>query len=234
MDKLRISPTISPLLIAQFRKRTREGFEHDGHLENLIDAAATAQKSVQDATEAHEKIMRDQTRTRAANMTRARESAFRIVGVATRTIDSARANALSEVARLEQITVADLQPPRDVASATIASEIRSALKALPESDRSDLLARMIREKDARGISAVISAPGFLSGISAEQQAMLREQYRHAAYPAEMERAARLKNAVREIERIGELMLHHVGGLTDARVIEAARASAAAADSAAAA
>lgn len=93
-------------------------------------------------------------------------------------IDTDRAQR--EITRKRNTLLACGYTPVNIAAALLHSEIRQHLKALPPAERGALL-----ESAAPDVwLAVILAPAFLSGVSAESLTALRQKYVHTVHADE--------------------------------------------------
>lgn len=105
--------------------------------------------------------------------------------------------------------IAALVRPTTSHESAIASDIRAHLRSLPDEKRSDLIASVLKTDDATMLyQAIVSAPGFLSGLAAGKHAALRQEYLAIRDPSYLgleagldAEAARLQKAAEGVQRI---------------------------------
>ncbi len=95
---------------------------------------------------------------------------------------------------------------------SIATEIRTRLASVSETERHTILTQAAEAGDKRTISAAMAEPSYLTGLNPELQAGFRDQYIARHHPeldalrVEAEAAARQAGFARaELERIRSLM-----------------------------
>lgn len=93
-----------------------------------------------------------------------------------------------------------------------APEIRSYLRALPQAERSDILAETVKNKDAAAIAAVVDAPAYLSGETQERTDILRNRYETQHNPELAERIADLEEALAINTAVGKDLPEFVDSL----------------------
>lgn len=89
------------------------------------------------------------------------------------------------------------QPPIHVAEVALAQEIRQHLRR--QKRPIDLVLKLM--SDPRILSAILSAPAFLSGLSEIELNLVRERARTALHPEQVETQAKLSGALEEL-RLG--------------------------------
>lgn len=168
--------------------------------------------------------------TLSARHRRVKDAAWKTAEPTLREFDAALRTARREIEAIEARTFA---PPRPTnASDTIlAGEIRRRLSELKEDERRAALETALAEGAEEVVAAALHGPAMLSGMSAPQQASLRDRWRRSRHGDEIDRIDRLKSAVADTERGGELLVRYAATLADPQIIEKAEASEAAAKAA---
>jgi hypothetical protein len=166
-------------------------------------------------------------KTEMACQRAAREVSFQHFDGAAKKLDAARERAKREIERLEAETSGPPEP-KHVSGSMLEAEIRSALAAMKPADRAKALSEAVEQGDDLVLGAALRGPRLLTGLGAAERDMLRHKWRARHFPAEIERAQRLKAAVADLDRGGTLLLGFIGGLTDGEAIKQAEAAEAAA------
>ncbi len=159
-----------------------------------IDTLASSCKAAREAAEAlkaaHDVGLRDTTRTANARLLDLRGQAIKVAEVQARRLDAARQRATAEIERIEKA----IHGPQPV-EPTIASEIRTMLKTMKAEERRELIMDAIRAGDDATVSAVLGAPGYLSGHGDAVLAGFRDAWQRQRFPAEHDRVNRLRKAL---------------------------------------
>jgi len=79
--------------------------------------------------------------------------------------------------------------------------------------------------------AALTGPMILTGVGESERQALLDYWRRKPYPAEMERAKRLRAAIADLNRAGTLLLKLAAGPTDGEAIKEAEQAEAAAPTA---
>jgi hypothetical protein len=174
----------------EWKKRIEEG---DGVLSSLADAHRQFYNYHRDLREAFER--RDPEQTEDGHF-----MAIKRLGEQT----LARAGAASDQARERaEGTVKDirerLRRELNLTETHRAGEIRTMLRSLADSERMAIIQAAIADRDGQTIAAIVEAPAYLSGMTAEQAKAIRAQYERAHGGDLPARAEALEKAI-EINR----------------------------------
>jgi hypothetical protein len=131
--------------------------------------------------------------------------------------------AKAEVEKLQKLTRGPAAP-KDVISELRERELRERLEMLPKDRRQPLLDEAVAHGDDRLISAMLSVPSFVAGMSRSEQDMLRHHWVSKRYPTELKRIELIEKAITDAERAGSLTISFINSLTDPEIIEAAQKS----------
>lgn len=114
------------------------------------------------------------------------ESAAKVQDAAARKFDSVRASLTKTIKGYED---ALSQPVEAKASLAIGAEIRRYVKELPTEKRHGFLMDAMKAKDDKTLTAVLGAPGYLSGLTNEMAQVYTRKYHETMQP---DTAQRLK------------------------------------------
>lgn len=221
----RVSPALHPLNVQEV-----EGYSEEtaGILSMTEGAFAHAYVQLGKVFDAGETVRSDPTLTEAAAVLKVADYADKaFTGIAQR-FDAAQANLRTIVASIESDLTA---PVESRASSTLSAEIRSYVAKLPDGERMSFVMKAIKDSDARTASAILGAPAYLSGLTADMQAVLTRQFHEHQEPL---KAKRLKAAQAGLDLIGEranLVFSHIQKAVGADPHKVARFRAAAAKTA---
>jgi hypothetical protein len=195
----------------------------DPALSALHGAMLAARQAAERAHTLAEAVMRNEMLTIPARHRQAKEQGWKLIEGASRKIDAARATALAELERLRAATVPPR--PRDTAGLLLAGEVRARLAGMSREARRDLLNAALLRADDVVVGAALGGPAMLSGMDDPGELEdLRERWRLARFPAEVDRIARLERAVADVERGGSQLVRFGTMLADPEVIARAEAS----------
>jgi hypothetical protein len=113
------------------------------------------------------------------------------------TLGGARKRAAERLAQLDAEMQAHTKPPEEPSDIALAGEIRAALRGMSPRERMDFIARNLDQPGLAG--AVTSGAGFLSGLSATEQATVREMIAEKLYAPQIAEKATVTRALRELE-----------------------------------
>jgi hypothetical protein len=174
-------------------------------------------------------IHQDDTLSEAARHVKVSQTAHQVIKQALPLADRARENLETAIRRL-QMKLAAPDPDMSVRGVYLATEIRARLSAMTESDRRKTLARA----DETTVSAILSGPGFLSGLSPLEIEAARLGWSTKKFPDETRRLKYLEGVADHLQRASQLLLGYQVKLSDQSLFRAAQARAKVADDAIAA
>lgn len=153
---------------------------------SAVEAFRSAHKFIASIHDLRAAAFADPTLTEAAALLKADDYARARLSGVTKKFDTAMTHLKTGIAFLEGELS---QPVKEQASKAISGEVRSALKAAPPDDRSEMLERAFAEQDHEVLSSVVGAPPLLSGLTMEQHAFYLRRYNEMREP---EKSARLR------------------------------------------
>lgn len=192
----------------------------DDLLQAIVDAAAFGHETGKRMVAAHDAIMANEMATPIANEKRAREASWKLCESVLKRIDATTTRANAERNAILERIVAPPKP-NDLASTMIASEIRSALAAMSATNRRKAIDEAIATDEDEVVSAILHAPPLSTGLSKAHKDALRATWQRMRFPAEIDRARRLKAAMDDIERAGSALITFTNSLTNVKRIEIA-------------
>lgn len=123
--------------------------------------------------------------------------------VIAKKFDSTRATLVKQIAHFESELT---QPVEAKAAAPIAREIRDHVKGLSPDKRMGFLEQALKAGDAVTLSSLLGAPCYLSGMTAETQALYVRRYRERLEPVKAKKLKALQAAQTLIEERGSLIM----------------------------
>jgi hypothetical protein len=189
----RITPALHPLNVQEL-----DGYSEEtaGILSKTESAFAHAYEQLGKVFDASEAVRSDPTLTEAAAVLRIADYGDKaFMGMAKR-FDDAAANLKTIIASIETELTA---PVESKASSSLSAEIRSYVAKLPDGERMSFVVKAIKDSDTRTASAILGAPAYLSGLTADIQAVLTRQFHEHSNPLQ---AKRLKAAQAGLELNG--------------------------------
>lgn len=179
----------------------------DPVLNTMKDALRVMRSTVDRCAETTAIVLKNEMKTRVANMRDAAKSNYDRFMKAAPALDEARRIAQSELARIVEETSAPDSTEYD-------SEIRVSLKGMTGAEREDAIDRAIEEGQDSVIAAILHGPSILSGLTATQRDLYRVRWRAKRFPQELDRQRRLEAALNVFDGLGAVAQKHVLGLTD--------------------
>ena len=188
----------------QARDRQTRAIVRDPALDALFDSAKGAREVSERLAALAEAVGKDESQTPAGRALKVRQSALQSAQTVAARLDHARQTAQAERERLAKATSAPL-----IRDAAHAAEIRRALSGMSDKRRGEIIAEAITAGDQDVVAAVLTGPGFLSGLGVEEQESRRHAWRSAHCPAELDRLQRLDKALADHERVVRAFLGYV-------------------------
>jgi hypothetical protein len=157
-------------------------------------------------------IMADESHTVSARKIRVKDNVSRLSISAAKKMDSARTQAIAELARIAK----DTSAPARVAgvSDALETEIRSALFRMPEAARSAAVAEAIKNGDVATTRAILTGPHFLTGMSHNEREMRRAEWRQKTHKEAVSREKRIGLAIASLDRGTVALVAFARDLTD--------------------
>ena len=193
------------------------GKQDDPVLTTMKDAVRVMRSTVDRCAETTATVLKNEMKTRVANMRDAAASNYQRFMKAAPAIDEARRIAQSEVARIIETTSSPASTQYD-------SEIRASLKAMSRQEREDAIDRAIANGEDTVVAAILAGPSMLSGLSTTERDLYRERWRARRFPHELDRQRRLEAALKVFDGLGTVAQKHVLALTDDESVRRAEAT----------
>lgn len=133
----------------------------------------------------------DPTRTAEAHFMEISKKAERWLDDCARKAEGARTGAATAIASVER----EIAETLGIKEGTYAQEIRSHFSQLAKNDRVAAITAAIDAFDKETLGALLSAPAYLSGLSADEQATFKRLYAEKHAPDAIKRKAILEEAV---------------------------------------
>ena len=108
-----------------------------------------------------------------------------------------------------EFTTGELAKGLNQVTTSYANEIRAHVKALPRSERAELIQGLIQSKSFDSLSAVLNAPSFLSGLEAAEHKHYIRQAQEAINPDLVKRMNVMKSALEVIDGSSVLVFGEV-------------------------
>ncbi len=190
----RVSPSLHPINV-------RELDGYDSETETLLGitegAFAEAYQGLSEIHDARIKAAANPTWTEAQQLVQVDDFAQAQVKRITGRLDSAAANLQNVVTSIEQELTA---PVENSAGGLVSTEIRAHVKAMKDEERFGFVRAAILSDDKRTATAILGAPSYLSGLTAEMQEVLTRMFHEQHQPVQ---AKRLKAAKGALDLIAE-------------------------------
>lgn len=137
----------------------------------------------------------------------ASEFSFKLSQRALPLVDRANGKFSAEIARLETKIKA---PPIDttIRAVQLATELRLFLRDASQDDRRREITRSLESGDDQTMSAILSGPAMLSGLSPADVEVYRTVWQRKRFPNEVARIAQLERAGSAVNLGGTLLLSH--------------------------
>jgi hypothetical protein len=195
----------------------------DDVLQALHDAVLACREACERSLDYKRAMEKDEKYSSAFKTKQVHETSWKHLIAASRKIDASRALAEAAIKKLDDETGAP-PAPRDAHKIAMAGEIRMALIRMSHGDRAAAIERAINTGIDEIVSAIVSAPSLLTGLTDDEREMHRHAWRAKHYPQELDRLNRIRKAVRDSEIIAGLTRKYIDGLTGAPTVETSMAS----------
>lgn len=207
------SPTLNELVIDRHRGRDKAtgAIIPDPVLDAIGNSLKSARQTGEQIGAAVAALAQDATMTEAARGVRIKSAALSLAEKATRALDEARSRTLAELEKLDKAMA--VQAPKD------GVEIRAALARLTPREREKAMA------DPLLAAAALASHPLLSGMSNAEHTMATTRYRREKFPAELDRHGRLSRALADLDRAGNVVVHHTKQLAENPTVLIAEANA---------
>jgi hypothetical protein len=227
----KFEPTISLRSADVIMAKFADPQNPDTVIESMVEAGNLIATSAAKVQSTVEKIMANQMQPEIKRKKEARDAAFKIFEGAAKRIDSNRAAVESVIIKLEADTLP--KAPKDAVEMLGAGEVRRALLAAPQSERARMIRGAINDGDDSFVAAAVLANVALTGLGRAERDALREEWRRVRHGETVNRIARLRAALDQIDRLAGMFSGYANALfvDDNAALKAAEASEVAASAA---
>jgi hypothetical protein len=196
-----ITAPISLRSAPAFIKR-HAGKDADDIMDKMIDAAGEFSTAATRIADGINTIMADKMNTQLRNMQRARDLTWKRWEAASKKGDQVRSHVEASITQLEKET--QPKPPSDK---VYAGEIRSRIAAMDPKTRMTVLGENIADQDV--IGAAVHGSSLLTGLTATERTVLLQNWRQKHHGAMLERIARHKAALADLDRMHGMLMNWV-------------------------
>lgn len=212
-------PFVVPKPSVSVNENVFDNIDNDPSLHDVKQAIGALRIAVENVQRGCVALHQDEMRTEAARHQEALSFAFKVTKNALMSHDSAMARLNSELSALR----AKVSQPAVIRDA-LASEIRTALRAMKPTERSSAILAAAKQGDDSLASAVLNAPSMLSGMSMNEIANVRARWGSERFPDLVTRIAALEKAETHLERAGKLALAYSFEIADRQLVDKALAT----------
>lgn len=207
-----------------FTPETIEQHQHDSVFLSLVNAHDTARSTAEKLLATRKDALSNTMKTEAANIeafAKAHEKAF---NAASGKLDSAIGYARQAIADIEKQLNEPVEAPKNAGTA---SDIRNHVKNLPREEKAAFLNEAMANNDHETLSAILSAPSYLSGLTPIEHQHQKTQFKKKQNPELFSRLELLRKTEAKVTGAGTRLVELSGQIHnhDANKLKAAKASA---------
>lgn len=193
---LKVSPSIHEAAVLHYvpKPTGMEKAEVDPELAGLASALKAAREEALVLTNLDAAVRADTTLPPAAAALALRNAATKSGERIAARLDAALERAKATIASIEKATFAP-EAPREAAGLQLEAEIRAAIKAMGDKDKTAAISKAIATNDMSIVGAILRGPGLLTGLGDAELASVRHRYQQANFPKEMAKRERLEKAL---------------------------------------
>ena len=187
-----------------------EGLEGDYAASVMYEAIEEAQDAYQAFLDARGRHGADQKLTTAGAHDADAKWAEANLSRLRKRLDEIRQRAASFEASRKKAVMEELGPaPFEPADVALLQEIRTWLRSLPENQRTMKVFGLTRNGDRTALKAVLSAPGYLTGVNEEVMGQLRDDVFRRAKPERDAKHQAFRKAITVADRAVDGVLRYV-------------------------
>jgi len=179
--------------------------------DSLMQFAHETLKSIRVAgrgcTDACRALHQDLSQSEGARHVGASEIAFKLSKPALGLVDKSNEKFGQEITRLQNKIAAPV-PDNTIRGVQLATELRIYLRDQTPDARRREITRSLESGDDQTMSAILSAPAMLSGLSQNEVDGFRLMWQRKRFPNELARIAQLEKAHGAVNLGGQLLLSH--------------------------
>ncbi len=187
-----------------------EGLEGENAASVMYEAIEEAQDAYQAFLDARGRHGADQKLTTAGAHDADAKWAEANLSRLRKRLDEIRQRAASFEASRKKAVMEELGPaPFEPADVALLQEIRTWLRSLPENQRTMKVFDLTRNGDSTALKAVLSAPGYLTGVNEEVMGQLRDDVFRRAKPERDAKHQAFRKAITVADRAVDGVLRYV-------------------------
>ncbi|MCK7543054.1 hypothetical protein MLC59_02580 [Marinobacter bryozoorum] len=204
-----------------FTQETVEQHQHDTVFLSLVNAHDTARNAAERILAARKVALANTLQTESKNIeefSKAHEKAF---NAASGKLDNAIQYARQAITDIEQQLNAPVDAPKNAGTA---SDIRNHVKHLDREQRSAFVADAMANNDHETLTAILSAPAYLSGLTPAQHQHHKTEFKKRQNPELFSRLDLLKKTEARVTSAGSKLVELSGQIHnhDASKLKAAK------------
>lgn len=185
-----------------------------------FEALKAVRVAAENTTTACRAIHSNSTLSEGARHVSADAVSFKVTNKALPLVDKATQNFSTEIQRLKNKIAAPAQD-NTIRGVQLATELRIFLRDRSSADRRKEITRSLEAGDDQTMSAILSAPPMLSGLS-EPEVRGFAMWRLKRWPAEVARIAQLEKAADAVSLGGQLLFSHQRKMAAAAIVAEAK------------
>jgi len=172
-----------------------------------FEALKAVRIAAESTTAACRAVHADVTLSEGARHVAADQVSFKVTNRVLPLVDRANQNFLTETMRLKNKIAAPAQDTT-VKGINLSHEIRLFLRDQPAVEKRNMIAKSLEAGDEQILSAIMSAPPMLSGLSESEVSGFRLMWQRKRWPDEMKRIMQLEKAAAAVNLGGQLLIGH--------------------------
>jgi hypothetical protein len=207
---------------ASMDERVLDAFNPDDALLQFAHEALRAIRiSARGCTDACRALHADLSQSEGGRHVAASEIAHKLAKAPLGLVDKSNERFSQEISRLKSKIAA---PPVDstIRGTQLATELRIFLRDQTSADRRKEITRSLESGDDQTMSAILSAPAMLSGLSQNEVDNFRLVWQRKRFPKELARIAQLEKAAGAVSLGGQLLLNHQIKMSAPAIVQEAK------------
>jgi hypothetical protein len=186
-----------------------------------FEALKSVRVAGEKTTTACRAIHADTTLSEGARHVSADQVSFKVTSKVLPVVDRANQTFQTEIKRL-QLKIAAPAIDTTIKGVQLQTEIRLFLRDQAAADKRREIVRSIESGDDSVMSAILSAPAMLSGLSPAEVEAFRLTWQRKRWPAEVARIAQLEKAAGHLNTGGQLLISHQRKMAAPAIVQEAR------------
>jgi hypothetical protein len=180
---------------------------NDSLLQFVYEALKSVRVAAQGCTAACRAVHGDLTIPEGGRHVNADAISFKLTSKVLPLVDAANQKILAEITRLQN-KIAQPVIDNTIRAVQVATELRLFLRDSTQADRRKEITKAIASGNDQTISAILSAPAMLSGLSPIEVDGVRLLWQQKRWPNELARLAQLEKVGGHLNTGGQLLISH--------------------------